>query len=61
MDILCTYKITGFDVTLKSLSGGKLSYETKLSCAGLIFWFYGKLAITTVLQLDPNKVVLYKF
>jgi len=45
----------GFDQTLKSISGGKLSYETKLSSAGLIFWFYGKQAIAKLLNLDLNK------
>jgi len=44
-----------FDHSLKSLSGGKLNYETKLSSAGLIFWFYGKLVIAKILNLDQNK------
>ena len=47
---------SGFDETLKSLSGGKLNYETKLSSAGLIFWFYGHQVIANILQLDSNKV-----
>ena len=47
---------SGFDETLKSLSGGKLNYETKLSSAGLIFWFYGQQVIAKILQLDSNKV-----
>ena len=37
------------------LLGGKLNYETKLSSAGLIFWFYGKLVIAKILNLDQNK------
>ena len=53
---------SGFDETLKSISGGKLNYETKLSSAGLIFWFYGHQVIAKILQLDSNKVdFFYQF
>ena len=54
--MLESYIILGFDETLKTLSGGKLNYETKLSSAGLIFWFYGQQVIAKILKLDSNKV-----
>ena len=54
--MLESFIILGFDETLKTLSGGKLNYETKLSSAGLIFWFYGQQVIAKILQLDSNKV-----
>jgi len=40
---------------MKSISSGSLNYETKLSTAGLIFWFYGRNVIAQVLDLDNNK------
>ena len=50
---------TGFEETLRSLSGGNLGYETKLSTAGLVFWFYGKRVICTVLKLDQDKETIH--
>ena len=54
--MLENYIILGFEESLKTLSGGKLNYETKLSSAGLIFWFYGQQVIAKILKLDSNKV-----
>ena len=44
-----------FDKTMKSISQGKLKYETKLSSAGLVYWFYGKSIICHFLKINAGQ------
>ena len=45
----------GFTTTMRDISSGKMKWNTKLSSAGLIYWFYGKKVICHFLQIDKNE------
>ena len=43
-----------FNETMRSISKRKLKYDTKLSSAGLVYWFYGKEIICHFLKIDAG-------
>ena len=46
----------GFDKTMNSISKGKLIFQTKLSSAGLVYWFYGEQIICRFLKIHTKYV-----
>ena len=44
----------GFDKTMNSISKGKLIFQTKLSSAGLVYWFYREQIICRFLKIHTK-------